>query len=61
MNTYDSQVTEQINQLAEYYRRTKDGKLVLGLTIKEVYSLVKPYKDICERYKEELKKLKEEL
>jgi len=58
-NNYDPQVTEQIGQLAEFYRRTKDGKLVQCLTAEEVYFLVKPYKDACYQYKEELEKLKE--
>ena len=61
MDEYDTQLHKQIGQLVEFYRRTKDGKLVQCLTIEEVYYLLKPYKDICYHYKEELEKLKEEL
>ena len=61
MDKYDIQLHEQIGSISEFYRRTKDGKLVQCLTVEEVYSLVKSYKDICERCKAELKKLKEGL
>jgi len=58
-NKDDLQLEKQIGELTEFYRRTKDGKLVQCLTVEEVYYLVKPYKDACYQYKEELEKLKE--